>query len=215
MEKITQAIVQIGLFRTAEYAYLVDPKKFNEKVVGDIPPLLFPELENETSWCYWGIDMAPKAIRKCRERFNFEDDRIHFIEALVHKHDGDTFTHNNFNIHEDITERMESHTSTGISLDTLFKQIPIPVNLLMLDVENAEGAILAGYSWAHKPKYIIVEMHTPESLGTVTKIMKQQDYFLRCMTYYQGVDMHCGYMLRQNAQRRRGYFRGDLVFYPM
>ena len=214
--RTTQAIVQIGLYRSAEYVHLVDPEKFDTNVVGASPPILFSELESETDWHYWGVDMTPKSIEKCRELFKtFEDNRLHFIEALVHRRDGDVFTHNGFNIHEDLADHLESHTSTSISLDSLFKQIPMPVNLLVLDVEGAEDSILMGYSWAHKPKYILVEMHASEDLETVTKIMKQQGYYLRCMTYHQGVEMHCGYMLRKNAPRRRGGFSGDLVFYPM
>lgn len=190
-----KTIVQIGLHFTPEYLNLVDPTMFDIDHIGELPPLLFQEFKTETEWCYYGVDMSKGCIACLQEKFKAHKEQVKFIEALVLKEDGQTITHNGYNVYLDLKENeLWKQTSQSISLNTLFNDINEPVFLFVMDVEGSELEILQGYDWSQTPPYIIIEMHSLNNLIAIEQIMKDHDYIFKYMTHQRATDMICGYV---------------------
>ena len=168
MDNQPKAALQIGLYRSCEYIYLLGEKYWHNWRI----PVRLDEFESETGWHYYGVDMNKESIAHCQKMFpESEDDRIHFIEALIHKTKNEQLRHDNF-----VVQPGGEIIQTAITLDDLFAKIPIPVRLLCLDVERAELPILQGFQWTQHPAYIIIEVHLINDLYPIAKLLKAENY---------------------------------------
>ena len=194
LKKNQQAVVQIGLYKSCEYTYLVD-QRYDHK--WDIP-LRLSEFENEKNWHYYGVDMNPESVEHLRNFNVFKGDtRINFIQALVHAEDKKKITHDKFTIH--INGKIKTRS---ISLNTLFSKIPMPIGLLVMDVEGAELEILKGYHWEEKPKYIVVEVHRIKDISSISELLHVQRYRLAEIRQTNR-QVQCGYIHRDYWTKRR------------
>ena len=198
MDKHDWACVQIGLNRDFEYLSLVFPPPY----ASEPPPVMFYELQLEGAyidWHFYGVDGCDASIEACKERYSYAGgDRLHFFHNCVTKQDGEE--------KEDMGE--------GLTLNSLFGKIPHPIQLVMMDIEGDETSVLEGYDFAYRPKYFFIEIHREEEISLINKIMKDQYYFLREMTYQRGRHLHCAYMKKEYASERAGEFHGN-IFFPI
>lgn len=179
-----QAVVQIGLHRSCEYLYLVDPKYRKWPV--DIE---LPAFESANKYHYYGVEMNDTWIRYHRMAKDYKDDeRVSFIHALVHGEDNKAYKHDSYTVME-----TGDHEMKGISLDTLFSQIPAPVSVLAIDIEGAELDVIRGYSFYQCPNYIIIEVHTPKQIFSIGSRMRKHGYrFARVVQHDSR--LYCGFL---------------------
>lgn len=171
-----KAILQIGTATHAEYLPLVDPSLYSHALCGALP-IDFPEL-HRNQWKYFGVDMCGFAVNRCKEKFATHPD-VTFLQECVY--DGSEVRHDDFTI------GLGEIAVKSITLDTLLDIIPAYVSLLAIDVEGSEIILLNAYSWKHKPRIVIIEMHDADEVDAIHELMHQQGYVIEAVGY----QFHC------------------------
>lgn len=208
--KESNAIVQIGLFNSCEYSYLIDRKT----VIPEDIPLNMPITE-ETQWHYYGVDMNLNSIEHCKKRYNKlkldNPNRFQLIKALIGPEDNKNIENDGFTTSLGLVEYYKKDTelieTPAITLATLFSRIPMPVELLVMDIEGAELPVLEGYDWHQHPLYIIIESHYLKDIYPIASLLDEQGYYFmqirKTMAQLQLGFVHrkYGYVRRSNRIR--------------
>ena len=128
--------IQIGLHRSAEYAYLINPTW--QIYVPDDPLKTLPcELRKTAGqWRYIGVDRNPASIAYMKEQYGYNPN-MHWVCTTV------------------------GLGTEQVSIDNLIRMYRIDsLDVLAIDIEGGEQIILKDFSWEIKPHYLAVEVHT-------------------------------------------------------
>ena len=126
--------IQIGLDRTAEYAYVVRDD-WSTYIPTDPDKALPSALKTQGNWQYIGIDMSVESVRYVESQYPYND-RIKWCCATMGLGVGET------------------------SLDDLFKVYTLDkLEVLAIDIEGMEFPLFEHFQWTLKPVFMAVEVH--------------------------------------------------------
>ena len=166
-----KTLVQIGLGDICDYIYVTVPNwmEFKPVLQATDYPFIPEEIWDGTPWNYHGVDMNVHSISQVSEKYRGLE-HTNFIHALVHKHDDEALKHDNFVVNGRGPEVLKS-----VSLATLFETTGEP-DVLVIDTEASELNILSGYDFAHKPEFMVIEIHTFDAFNGILTLMLNQGY---------------------------------------
>lgn len=147
--------LQIGLLKTAEYLYLVDPKYR----VASEHPVDIPKTLKFDTWDYYGVDADPCSIGKMVEEYHECSPNANWILAFINVGQPVSLKHHkSFWVPYD--ERQNNCYVPSMSLDFLIKELELPkIDVFAVDIEGVEWFMFESYSWNLKPSFIAVESH--------------------------------------------------------
>lgn len=172
--------VQIGLFLTAEYAYLADETwrgrmKYQPRLL-QLPKQIYEKMD---TWSYFGVDECPTSTAHLGV-LHWGDCRWVTASIGVGHHISQVNTRftpeNNGKVY-----------AVQIPLHALFKELGLSVvDVLAMDVEGMELMIFEHFDWKIKPRYITVEVHSfPEFIDNYDKLLpliEKQGYSINEIT---------------------------------
>ena len=169
--RTTGICVQIGLLRTAEYLYLVDPKYS----VASEQPVDIPKTLEFDTWQYYGIDADPCSIAKMVAEYHECSPNANWILAFINEGRPVSLKHHN-TFWVPYEQRQNNCYVPSMSLDFLIKALELPkIDVLAVDIEGMESPMLKSYSWHVKPAFIAVETHF-ERHEEVVPVITAQGY---------------------------------------
>ena len=171
MEANTGICLQIGLNKTSEYLYLVDPT-YND-FEGDAPREIPPHISFK-SWKYYGVDCDPCSICRMLETHQFNENAEWIVAAINEGVDPYLFRYGSWFVGE--VNKHPSFYVPSISLDRLIDSLGFgKLDVLAIDIEGLEFPVFRSYSWRIKPEFIAVESHD-EHHEELLSIMASQGY---------------------------------------
>ena len=148
----TGVCVQIGLHKTTEYLYLVNPIFQESKQ----PPAVPEPLKKFDKWIYYGIDVDPCSICEMLNRYPKHPD-IHWIAAGISA-STKVLKYNSWYIGE--SRNHPPFHAAALTFDSLIDGLQLQkIDVLAIDIEGTELELFENYSWRIKPQFIAVESH--------------------------------------------------------
>ena len=198
MTNTTGICVQIGLHKDAEFIHCVYPEEFSKipstylgyteyKSLKEIPEVINNKYDK---WKFYGVDCDPFSITHMMSKYPPSED-IQWILAFIYKSKKRLAQIRSW------FEGKRVCSVPIVSFDELIESLKISkIDVLAMDIESLEFALIETYSWRIKPAFITIEVHInaikqsgqDRDINRIISVVEKQGY-----TIYKNIEMRTGY----------------------
>jgi len=133
-----------------------------------------------------GVDMNPKSIEHCKEKYK-DYNNVDFIHAAIVEKPLDTIISNGWSLEQSNSVLYGSKTFLernvrvpALTLSQLFEKLQTDGDIIVcvIDVEGYEYQILKGHDWKIKPNLFWIEGHIAHRTNMCISILLNNGYYL-------------------------------------
>ena len=192
-------ILQLGLYQTAEWAYLTLPG-WEDMVKGQKPENRLPDfyMDDPESFRYFGVDVSPRSINHVALKYKLFPNTF-FIACGVGKDFAIENTPNPYYDYDPMVARWYEYLNEKD--DTLFTFVPFPfllenlgideLTVLAVDIDRFEPQIFSSINdWKIFPEFVTVEVSPRFDYGLMSLMDKAGYTHIKTFPQYLDVEIN-------------------------